>query len=73
MATMTFTLNISPEVYEHYYRGHANAVVVKTDDGRTLKFPATNLQKFVTHEGIKGRFEIVFDNNNKIINFRKIG
>ena len=69
---MTFSLNISSEKYLHYYQGSAKAVVVTTDDGRTLKFPANNLQKFVTHDGIQGRFEVVFDRDNKIVNFRRI-
>ena len=69
---MTFSLNISPEKYERYYRGNAKAVIVTADDGRTLRFPAGNLQRFVTHDGIQGRFTIVFDDNNKIIEFSRL-
>lgn len=72
MQKMTFSLSISPELYERYYRGSAKAVIVTTDDGRKLQFPAGNLQKYITHDGIHGRFEITFDQNNKIIDFRRI-
>ena len=72
MQKMTFSLHISADKYQHYYKGNAKAVVVVSDDGRRLRFPASNLQKFITHDGITGRFEIVFDDNNKITSFRKI-
>ena len=72
MQRMTFSLHISADKYQRYYKGSAKAVLVTADDGRSLKFPAANLVRFVTHEGINGRFEIVFDNNHKIIRFEKI-
>ncbi|HEY9050689.1 MAG TPA: DUF2835 domain-containing protein [Gammaproteobacteria bacterium] len=67
MQRMFFNLHITPEQYQRYYQGNAKAVIVKTEDGRNLQFPASNLQKFVTREGVHGRFEIRFDDNNKII------
>ncbi|MCW9015168.1 MAG: DUF2835 domain-containing protein [Gammaproteobacteria bacterium] len=69
---MTFSLHISPDQYQRYYQGSAKAIIVKASDGRTLRFPASALQKFVTHEGIQGAFEISFDNNNKMIGLIKI-
>ena len=72
MQRMTFSLHISPEQYQRYYRGSAKAVVVTATDGRTLKFPASAMQQFVTHDGIQGRFEIRFDDNNKMIGISRI-
>ena len=69
---MTFTINLSAEKYLQFYQGTAKFVVVKTDDGRTLKFPANNLQQFVTKDGVNGRFEIVFSDENKIVGFRRL-
>lgn len=73
MQRMRFTLRISPEEYQSYYQGVAKAVIVTSDDGRTLKFPVNALQKFVTHNGIEGFFEIMFDDNNKMIGINRIG
>lgn len=70
MQRMIFNLHISPEQYQRYYLGNAKAVIVQTEDGRRLQFPASNLQKFVSREGIHGRFEITFDSNNKIIEIK---
>ena len=66
MKSMRFSLNISAEQYQRYYQGSATSVVVTAEDGRSLKFPASALQQFITHEGISGHFEIRFDDQNKL-------
>ena len=73
MHIMRFRLSISADQYQRYYSGTAKFVQVITDDGRSLKFPASNLQPFITHEGIHGHFEMRFDNHHKIIDMRRIG
>ena len=65
--TMRFMLNISAEKYHKYYQGSARFVLVTAEDGRSLKFPARELQRFVTHAGIRGRFEITFDDQFKLV------
>ena len=69
---MRFSLDISPEKYQRYYQGTAQFVYVQTDDGRSLKFPVTALHKFISHSGIQGRFEIEFNDQNKLINLNRI-
>ena len=72
MQRMTFTLRLSAEKYQSYYQGAAKAVIVTADDGRTLRFPANALQKFIMHDGITGRFEIIFDEANKMVGINRI-
>ena len=72
MLKMTFCLHISAEKYLQYYQGSAKNVIVKADDGRSLKFPAGNLQKFVSRDGISGQFEIIFDDNHKIVSLNRL-
>ena len=72
MQRMRFSLSISTEQYQAYYQGSAKFVRVQAEDGRSLKFPADKLQQFVLHDGIKGRFEIVFDDNNKLVSLKRI-
>ena len=72
MQKMRFTLDISPEKFQRYYEGSARFVHVLTDDGRTLGFPLTAIQKYVTHTGIQGYFEIVFDDQFKLVELKKI-
>ena len=72
MPSLKFTLDISPQEYERYYRGTANTVLATADDGRTLEFPASHLTRFVSHDGVQGRFEILFDDNNKFIRLQRV-
>ena len=67
-----FALSLSAEIYLSYYKGRAQAVVVKAADGRILHIPASVLQRFVTHDGIHGNFEIEFDANNKFVAIRRL-
>ncbi|VAW69955.1 hypothetical protein MNBD_GAMMA10-3116 [hydrothermal vent metagenome] len=72
MQKMRFSLSISTEQYQAYYQGAAKFVRVQTEDGRTLKFPASELQKYVSHEGIQGRFEIIFDDQHKLVRLDRL-
>ena len=67
-----FRLAISAERYLAYYQGSAQEVVVRSDDNKVVRFPASALRKFVTHDGIYGSFEIIFDENNKLIAIQPI-
>lgn len=65
MQTIRFYLDISPDDYIAYYKGTAKNVLTKSIDGRSIKFPANILQRFLTHNGIKGLFELRYDDNGK--------
>lgn len=67
-----FQLQISAETYLRYYRGHARAVIVQAEDGRTIQLPADAFRPFVTASGIAGRFELQLDDNNKLIALKRI-
>ncbi|MDH5474035.1 MAG: DUF2835 domain-containing protein [Gammaproteobacteria bacterium] len=73
MQRMTFSMNLSAEKYQRYYLGSAKAVIVQADDGRTLRFPISAIQKYVTHDGVQGHFEIIFDDNNKMTALNRLG
>jgi hypothetical protein len=65
-------LRISPEAYLDYYRGLVRFVIVPTTNGERLQFPANLLVKFVTREGVEGRFALVCDANNKCVELQRI-
>lgn len=67
-----FRLAISAEEYLAYYQGSAQVVVARSEDNRTIRFPASAIRKFVTHDGVFGTFEISFDENNKLIAIESI-
>ena len=72
MKKMRFSMSLSAQQYLAYYQGAAKFIWVETEDGRSLKFPASELQKFVTHDGIQGRFEIVFNDQHKLVSLQRI-
>ena len=71
-SSIRFRLAISAEEYLAYYQGGAREVVVRSDDNRIVRFPASAIRKFVTHDGIFGNFEITYDENNKLIAIQPI-
>ncbi len=73
MQKLRFYLDISPQQYMSYYKNSGIVVNVQADNGRTLNFPASELQKFVTHSGIQGRFEIEFNEQYKLVSLSRVG
>lgn len=67
-----FNLNILYDDYLAFYQGVAKNVSVVAYDGRRIEFPANLIQRHLTREGIRGSFELEFDNNNKLIELRRI-
>jgi hypothetical protein len=67
-----FSLDISSDDYLRYYRGEAQMVQVTAEDGRRIRFPASNLRPFVSREGIRGSFEVTLDQENRLLELRKL-
>jgi glucose-6-phosphate isomerase len=71
MREVRFSLVISAEEMLRYYRGSAKDVIVTTDAGLRVQFPAQHLQRFVTPEGVRGRFALRFD-GSRIVDLRRL-
>ncbi len=67
-----FYLDISQDEFLRYYRGSAHSVLVQAEDGRRVRLPAANLRPFLVAEGIRGRFEILLDENNSLQEIRRL-
>lgn len=72
MPSIDVTLNIDADEFLRVYQGSARDVVARADDGRTLRFPAAILRRFVTREGIVGRFRIDFDEDGRFADIRAL-
>ena len=64
---------ISAQEYLLMYKGIARDVSATAVDGRRVRFPAHILQKFVTREGIRGRFLIQFSTEGKFESISRLG
>jgi hypothetical protein len=73
MQIITFQLHITAEEFLRYYRGTAQAVIVRSDDGRRIQLPARNFRPFLTESGISGRFRIRLDDNNRLVEMVRLG
>ncbi|MDF1762511.1 MAG: DUF2835 domain-containing protein [Oleibacter sp.] len=69
---ITVSLNISASEYQRYYRGSVAHVLATTAEGLKVRFPANVLQKMVTHDGIRGRFTIMFDDNGRFLQIQRL-
>ncbi|WP_111641892.1 DUF2835 domain-containing protein [Marinimicrobium alkaliphilum] len=72
MPAIYLNLSVSAEEYQRLYQGTAYHVLATSVDGRRVRFPAWVLQKFVTREGIRGRFCIRFNDENRFESIEKI-
>lgn len=67
------TIHINEEDWLDTYRGQVKSVFAYTDDGRSVRFPTQLLTKFVTRQGIHGRFRIFFDHRGKFTDIDRLG
>ena len=72
MPELRVPLVIPSDEYKQYYSGTAKHVIAKAADGRNVQFPANVLRPFLTHMGIHGEFILVFDDNFKFIDIRRV-
>ena len=70
--TLRFSLSIPAEKYISYYKGTTRWVQVKSFDGRRVRFPASALRPFVDDHGVEGMFEMVIDENSKLVDLRRL-
>ncbi|ETX09766.1 topoisomerase II [Marinomonas ushuaiensis DSM 15871] len=67
MAKVVLSVALPAFKYEAMYAGSAKNLVASSLDGRKVQLPLTAFQRFVTHQGINGVFEVEFDDMNKLI------
>jgi len=67
-----FSLRLTAEQYLRVYQGTAKRISVIANDGRRIEFPAQNIQKYLTHDGISGKFEMELTSENKFIGIKKL-
>jgi hypothetical protein len=71
LLTAEFALCISAKEYIKYYRRQVNWVLVKSNSGLTIRFPASLLSAFVTHHGVHGQFILTYYRSGKVCSLNK--
>lgn len=73
MKQFEFQLKITPQQYQQYYQGAIKQVIAVDTRGATIQFPAAFLQRFVTANGVHGRFVLSCDDDFKNSKLTKLG
>jgi hypothetical protein len=65
-------IHVSAEETLRVYEGSARFIYAHALDGRSVKFPVNIMKKFVSLDGIQGRFVIEFDTDKKFKDIRRL-
>ncbi|MDD9194702.1 DUF2835 domain-containing protein [Aliivibrio sp. S3MY1] len=68
-----FRMNVTYQAFLSHYSGVASTVMVMTEQGLKLQLPATRFRSFLTQLGVKGRFRLTVDQNNRFVNLEQVG
>ena len=66
-----FSIKLSANEFLPYYRGEIQSIVVMSNLGTKVKFPAMHLRKYLTSHGITGHF-CLETQNKKFLSLIKI-
>lgn len=67
-----FDMNIPAKQVLAYYQGIAQQVSIVAYDGRRIEFPAEKLRPFMDHWGVRGVFELEFDDQHRFVALHRI-
>ena len=65
MKQFYFRLNISYQAFEQLYKTPNTVVKVRAESGQMLQLPAMRFVPFFSQLGVRGRFQLTLDVNNK--------
>ncbi|MCU4674683.1 DUF2835 domain-containing protein [Catenovulum sp. 2E275] len=67
-----FSLNISYLECQVFYTGQLQHALLISEDGCRVQIPIINLRKHLDSRGLKGRFRLLTNTQNKIISFERL-
>ena len=65
-------LDIPADRYVAIYAGAAKTVHAIAEGGVSVQFPGNELRKFVTHDGVRGVFDLHFDSTYKLQSIQRV-
>ena len=66
MPKAVFSISLNSQQVLEFYKGLKHRVQVRTESGQSMSIPYDTLLKYVTREGIHGRFEITYSNDGQL-------
>lgn len=72
-SVIRFELDINANQYLNFYKGTVRRISVIASDGKRIEFDARHIKPFLTHDGIRGTFEMELAENNQFVSIKRIG
>ena len=72
MSEYYFYLNLSYDECMAYYRGDFEFIQVVADNGKSIRFPANHIRRFVSSLGIRGRFRLCLTETNSFLSLEQV-
>jgi len=72
MPCLCLRLDIPHRLFQQYYAGQVQAVQARSEEGLRVQFPAAALRAHLRHDGIRGRFELEFDERQRFVALRRL-
>ena len=70
--TFVFQISLTAHEYQDFYRGTVKQVLVRDTQGATIQFPAALLQRYVSTNGVRGRFMLSCDEDYTNSELRRV-
>lgn len=67
-----FSVSMNYAKCEDLYRHQIKFLVVTSHDGKRIRLPKENMQKFITPAGLQGQYHLIIDQNNKIVSIESV-
>ena len=67
-----FSMHLTVEQCQGYYRGDIRYVVVMADSGQRVQLLFRHFQPFISSIGIRGRFRLTTQENGSFVSLEKI-
>jgi hypothetical protein len=71
MQTYYFNLSLAYDSCESLYQPGRNTVVITAENGKRVQLPVKNLRPFIQRTGLRGRFRLVINDQNKVASFER--
>jgi len=68
-----FRINITYQSFEQLYRTPNTVVKAREENGKMLQIPAMRFVPFFSQLGVRGRFQLTLNENNKILKLQQVG
>ncbi|MBL4680966.1 MAG: DUF2835 family protein [Pseudomonadales bacterium] len=72
MRSLIIDIQLPRDEYLRVYQDYIRQVKAVARSGESVRFPVSVLQKFVAEDGVRGTFELFFDNDNKFVEIVRI-